>query len=89
LKKLILIFLVLAYCAEAQNLRTIRKRAKKTVTVSTETESTTTYFVKNGGNDALSGRSDANAWATISKVNSTSFSAGDTVSLKCGSTWEE
>ena len=89
MKKLILIFLVLAYCAEAQNLRTIRKRAKKTVTVSTETESTTTYFVKNGGNDALSGRSDANAWATISKVNSTSFSAGDTVSLKCGSTWEE
>ena len=29
----------------------------------------TTYYVKNGGNDSLSGLNDANAWASINKVN--------------------
>lgn len=46
-----------------------------------------TYFVKNGGSDAADGLSDANAWANISEVNSTAFSAGDTVNFRRGSTW--
>jgi hypothetical protein len=44
------------------------------------------YFVKNGGSDAADGLSDANAWANISKVNSTAFSAGDTINFRRGST---
>lgn len=47
------------------------------------------YYIKNGGNDALDGLSDANAWATISKVNSFTFSPGDSVLFKKGSTWRE
>jgi len=47
----------------------------------------TTYYVKNGGNDGAAGTSDATAWATITKVNATSFSAGDTLKFKCGSTF--
>lgn len=50
----------------------------------------TTYYVKNGGNDALDGKSIANAWATISKVNSfPSFTYGDSVLFKKGDTWRE
>jgi len=45
------------------------------------------YYVKNGGNNALDGLSDENAWETIAKVNS---SAGaNSVYFKCGSTWRE
>ena len=47
------------------------------------------YYVKNGGNNALSGLDDANAWATIAKVNATSFAPDDIISFKCGSTWTE
>lgn len=47
----------------------------------------TDYYIKNGGNDGLSGLDDTNAWETISKVNSTSFSATDTINFKRGSTW--
>jgi hypothetical protein len=46
-----------------------------------------TYFVKNGGSDSADGLSDANAWANISKVNSTAFSAGDMINFRRGSTW--
>jgi len=49
----------------------------------------TKYYVKNGGNDASAGTSDGTAWATIAKVNSISFSAGDTVAFKCGDLWRE
>jgi hypothetical protein len=49
------------------------------------------YFVKNGGNDALDGLSDGNAWETIAKVNSFSsspgFAAGDTISFNKGDVW--
>src|SRR3972149_11519392 len=48
-----------------------------------------TYHVKNGGSDAADGLSDANAWETISKVNGSSFSAGDSILFKKGSTWRE
>lgn len=47
------------------------------------------YYVKNGGNDSLDGLSDGNAWATISKVNSASFNAGDSVLFNAGDTWRE
>lgn len=47
----------------------------------------TNYYIKNGGNDALSGTSDANAWANISKINSSTFSGGDTIFFKRGDEW--
>jgi parallel beta-helix repeat protein len=37
------------------------------------------YFVKTGGNDLLDGKSDANAWATLAKVQSSTFIPGDTI----------
>lgn len=48
-----------------------------------------TYYVKNGGSDALDGLSDANAWATVGKVNGTSFTAGDNIYFKRGSTFTD
>ena len=50
----------------------------------------TTYFVKpagEGGSDSNTGLSDAQAWATISKVNGHSFQTGDNVFFKCGGAW--
>jgi hypothetical protein len=47
------------------------------------------YYVKNGGNNAASGLSDALAWETIAKVNSVAFTDGDFILFKCGSTWSE
>jgi hypothetical protein len=47
----------------------------------------TNYFVKDDGDDAKDGLSDANAWKTIAKVNGFSFSAGDDVYFKCDDTW--
>jgi len=49
----------------------------------------TNYHVKNGGNDAANGLSDATAWATITKVNSffSSLSAGDSILFKRGDTF--
>ena len=49
----------------------------------------TTYYVKNGGNDGNTGLSDAQAWATVSKVNSSVSGTGDDVYFKCGGTWTE
>ncbi|HUX57084.1 MAG TPA: right-handed parallel beta-helix repeat-containing protein [Bacteroidales bacterium] len=49
----------------------------------------TDYYVKNGGNDLASGADDANAWATITKVNATVLAHGDNVYFKCGSVWRE
>ena len=48
-----------------------------------------TYYIKNGGNDAADGLTDATAWETITKVNSVQASlvAGDIISFKRGSTW--
>ena len=47
------------------------------------------YFVKNSGNDSNTGLSDAQAWATISKVNSFSFQPNDTISFNRGDLWRE
>jgi hypothetical protein len=47
-----------------------------------------TYYVKNGGSDSADGLSDANAWATVTKVNTfsdtTGFAAGDSILFKRG-----
>lgn len=49
----------------------------------------TSYYVDaTSGNDINSGLSNAQAWKTISKVNSfPSFASGDNVYFKCGETW--
>lgn len=38
-----------------------------------------TYYVRNGGNDGADGLSHNTAWASINKVNKTSFKSGDVV----------
>ncbi len=48
----------------------------------------TDYFVKNGGSDSNTGLSDAQAWATIAKVNAQTFSAADRIAFNQGDTWE-
>ena len=40
------------------------------------------YYIKNGGNNGLDGKSDATAWATIGKVNSQNFANNDVICFK-------
>lgn len=51
------------------------------------------YYVTNvaghNGNDANNGTSPATPWLTLSKVQSTTHVAGDTISLECGSIFRE
>jgi hypothetical protein len=50
--------------------------------------SATDYYVDaSGGNDSLNGRSEANAWQTLSRAGSQSYSAGDRILLKRGETF--
>lgn len=51
--------------------------------------SATSYYIKNNGNDQASGRSDATAWRTVSKVNSMDFNAGDRILFQRGGVWYE
>lgn len=44
-----------------------------------------TYYVRNGGNDSADGRSHGTAWASLNRVNSFNFAAGDVVLLHEGS----
>jgi len=49
-----------------------------------------TYYVDaTNGDDSNDGLSEANAWKTISKVNSSSFNAGDSILFKRGEVWRE
>lgn len=48
-----------------------------------------TYYVSNGGKDSNDGLTSATSWKTISKVNSSSFNAGDSILFKKGDTWRE
>ncbi|RYY52116.1 MAG: hypothetical protein EOO09_22245, partial [Chitinophagaceae bacterium] len=49
---------------------------------------TTSYYIDNvSGNDANSGTSSSSAWKTISKVNATTFSAGNQILFKAGGSW--
>lgn len=47
----------------------------------------TDYYVKNGGSDGNTGLSDAQAWETIAKVNSSVSAIDSCVYFKCGDTW--
>jgi hypothetical protein len=48
------------------------------------------YYVNNiSGKDNQEGTSESTAWKTILKLNSRSFSAGDTIFFKRGCTWRE
>jgi parallel beta-helix repeat protein len=49
------------------------------------TSEAATYYVRNGGNDSADGRSHGTAWASLGKVNSYAFAAGDVVLLQEGS----
>lgn len=49
----------------------------------------TNYYIKNGGNDALDGLTDATAWASLSNIKSGSFNAGDSILLKRGDTFND
>lgn len=51
--------------------------------------SQTTYYVSNTGDDANTGLSPAQAWKTVSKVNNTVLSPGDSVLFGAGGTWRE
>lgn len=49
-----------------------------------------TYYVKpasDGGSDSNTGLSDAQAWATITKVRNAGLATGSNVFFKCGGTW--
>ncbi|WP_136807922.1 right-handed parallel beta-helix repeat-containing protein [Desulfosediminicola flagellatus] len=48
-----------------------------------------TYYVSNSGNDTANGLTTAAAWATVGKVNKTSFSPGDCVLFNRGGTWRQ
>jgi hypothetical protein len=47
----------------------------------------TTYYVSPSGNDGAAGTSPSEAWATIDKVNSVTFSAGDSILFEGGETF--
>jgi len=50
----------------------------------------TTYYVSSSlGSDANNGTSSGTPWATVAKVNSQSFAAGDSVLFKRGDSWNE
>ena len=57
--------------------------------VSAQTTGTAYYVDAVAGDDSNAGTSESAAWKTLSKVNATTFSAGDTIYLKAGSTWNE
>jgi parallel beta-helix repeat protein len=48
----------------------------------------TTYYIDSvNGNDANSGTGTGSAWRTLTKVNSTTFQAGDQILFKAGGVW--
>jgi len=49
----------------------------------------TDYYVSNNGIDSNNGQSTSNPWQTIAKVNSMTFSAGDTIHFLAGNVWRE
>jgi hypothetical protein len=49
----------------------------------------TIYYVSNAGSDVANGTSTGTSWQTISKVNSSTFAAGDQILFKKGDIWNE
>ena len=50
--------------------------------------SAASYYVRSDGNDRASGKSDAEAWASLEKVNRHSFKPGDVVLFREGGRWQ-
>jgi parallel beta-helix repeat protein len=48
-----------------------------------------TYYVSTVGSDSLDGLTPSTPWKTVSKINSTLFSPGDSILFKRGETWRE
>jgi hypothetical protein len=48
-----------------------------------------TYYVKPTGSDSADGLSNATAWATIAKVNSSTFAPGDQILFRAGSVFRD
>ncbi len=46
-----------------------------------------TYYVAPWGSDSNSGTSTSSAWASLAKVNATTFGPGDRIRLRSGQTW--
>ena len=49
----------------------------------------TTYYVSNSGNDANNGKSEDSPWRTLSKVNLSTFKAGDKILFRSNGMWRE
>jgi hypothetical protein len=47
----------------------------------------TTYYISNSGSDSNSGCSASAPWASIAKVNATTFSAGNQILFQAGGSW--
>ncbi len=45
------------------------------------------YFVSNSGNDANSGTTETNSWASLTKINGFAFQPGDKILFKRGDSW--
>ena len=57
--------------------------------VNTSYAQSLTYFVSSsGGNDKNDGLSVSTAWATLTKVNATTFHPGDKILFKSGDSWK-
>jgi len=55
---------------------------------SSSAQSLTYYVSSSGGNDKNDGLSTATAWATLTKVNATTFQPGDKILFKSGDSWK-
>lgn len=49
----------------------------------------TTYYVKNSGDDSLNGLDEANAWASVARVNLQSLLPGDRVCFQAGDVFDD
>jgi len=59
-----------------------------TTTAPTQSTGKTYYVDPTNGNDANTGQSGTSAWKTLAKLQTVTFSAGDTILLKRGSTFQ-
>lgn len=61
---------------------------KETQTIEANSVAGTTYYVDSAaGNDQKDGKSAANAWRSLDKVNATTFLPGDKILFKAGGAW--
>ena len=75
------------YLASLNTMADTKKQAIFNSTPNLSKVTGTRYYVSTNGNDANDGKSSATAWATLDKVNSYKFSAGDAVLFECGGSW--